>query len=271
MSKEIEEIQEFLKADGIEVATESKPSQETSENPIEAMALTYGWRPEGKKSAEDYIKYALDNFPERGEALSKQAKAIENKDNELDKMKSVLDELSSHMKKQKDIAYQQALADIQSQRKQAIALGDADLVDHLDRAKANLQQDPNRLKPVEDFRQRHGTWLNDTSFEAIEMQEWVLERDDYLAKKGLPPAEHMELLERHLQAKFPNYFNRGGHVSAVDSMQNSNVAGSGGRKKNFTLNDLTKEQQEVAQYLDKSGHLKMADYIKQLVENGDLK
>ncbi len=271
MSNEIKEIQDFLKADGIEIASESKPSQETSGNPIEQMALTYGWKPEGKKSAEEYIKYALDNFPERGEALSKQAKAIENKDNELDKMKSVLDELSSHMKKQKDVAYQQALADIQSQRKQAIALGDENLVNHLDQAKANLQQDPNRLKPVEEFRQRHGDWLNDTSFEAIEMQEWVLERDDYLAKKGLPPDQHMDLLEKHLYAKFPSYFNKDGHTNAVDSMQNSNVAGSGGRKKNFTLNDLTNEQRDVAQYLEKSGHLKIADYIKQLVDNGDLK
>ncbi len=269
MSNEIKEIQDFLKADGIEISSESKPSQE---NPIEQMALSYGWKPEGKKSAEDYIKYALDNFPERGEALSKQAKVIENKDSELDKMKSVLDELSSHMKKQKDIAYQQALNDLQNQRKQAIAIGDAALVDQLDAAKANLQQDPNRLKPVEDFRSRHSNWLNDTSFEAIEMQEWLLERDNYLAKKSLAPDQHMELLEKHLYAKFPDYFRDGsGRHSVVDSMQNSNVAGNSGRKKNFTLNDLTSEQREVAQYLDKSGHLKVADYIKQLVENGDLK
>lgn len=243
-------------------------------DPIEQMASQYGWKPEGKRSAAEYIKYALEQFPERGEALSKQARSLEHKDDELSKMKNVLSELTSHMKKQKDVAYQQALMDLQQQRRTAISQGDVEKVEAIDMQQNNLQH--NSTTPpqaVEDFKSKYQDYLTGTSFEALEIQEWIFKRDQQLASSRLPPEQHMKELERHMLQKFPHYFegrDNIGQPSAVDSLQNSNVAGGRRKKTAFSFNDLTVEQKDVANYLEQCGHMKKADYIKQLVENGDL-
>lgn len=282
----VNEIKEFIDNDAeignkhgkkeIEIPEQGERPEEVilveGENPIEKMALQYGWKPEGKRSAEEYIKYALDQFPERGEALSKQAKKIEDKDSELGKMKVILNELASHVKKQKDLEEQHSKNYLQQQRRQAIELGDVNLVERIDQEQARS----NIPHAVQEFKQRNFEWLEGTSFEALEMQAFARQRDNELALRKMPPDEHMKVLEEHIKKKFPAYFNDGyekEHINksdAVDSLHNSNVVNANKPKRAYSIKDLTKEQQEVARYLEREGHMKMADYVKQLVENGDL-
>lgn len=281
----VKDIKEFIDNDSelekvdekeMQVSEQRERSEEVvlddSSDPIERMALQYGWKPEGKRSAEEYIKYALDQFPERGEALSKQAKKIEDKDSELSKMKVVLNELASHVKKQKQLEEQQSLEDLRYRKRQAIELGDVNLVEQLDQEQIRL----NVPEPVKAFKERNIEWLEGTSFEALEMQAFARQRDNELAPRGMSPDEHMKVLEEHIRKKFPAYFNDGyekEHINksdAVDSLHNSNVVNASKPKRNFSIRDLTKEQQEVASYLEREGHMKTADYIKQLIDNGDL-
>lgn len=288
-AEEIRKIKEFLDEDGVKYDGKSEKGEEDNKssekgfkerqdfqeslNDIEKIASQYGWKPEGKRNAEEYIKFALEQFPERGEALSKQARTIESKDSELGKMKAVLDELSSHMQKQKDLAYQKAVNDLQQKRKQAIVNGDIARVEQIDKEQINLQnKSSDKLKVVEDFKSRNREWMDGTSYDALEMQEWLLHRDNQLGSRKLDPVEHMRILEEHLHKKFPDYFGMSeSKTNAIDgSAHNSNVVGRSG-KKSFTVKDLTKEQRDVAEYLSAGGHLKISEYIQQLVDSGDLK
>jgi predicted nucleic acid-binding Zn-ribbon protein len=116
-------------------------------NAVDALASEYGWKPEGKKSAADYIKFALEKLPERGEALSAQSKTIEAKESELSMMKATLEELSGHMKKQKEVAYNEAMAAFKEQKRQAILNGDVDAVDALEASIAPQQEEKHEVHP----------------------------------------------------------------------------------------------------------------------------
>jgi len=242
-------------------------------SPVQTLAAQYGWKADGKKSADDYIKFALEKLPERGEALTAQNKTIEAKDTELGKMKSMLDELTVHMKKQKDQAYEQAMNDFKAQKRQAIIEGNVELVEELE-AKQLPTPMAQAIDPsIVDFEARNDKWLSGDSFEELEMQDWVQRHGQLLGKKKLPTNEHMKRLEEDLHKKYPSYFEAETEVvhSAVESGSNSGVAGKHISNKTFTYKNLSESQKQMAKYLNDSGHMKIEDYIKELVSFGDLK
>lgn len=236
----------------------------------EKLAVKHGWNPNGKKSAEDYIEFALEKFPKRGEALTIQNKKLEAKDGELSEMRQMLNELASHIDKQKQHAYQQAVADVDKQRQQALAAGDIAKVEKLEAHKAALKPSP---AVVEEFERNHRDWLNSPDYEHRQMKKWVLEEDRELAQYKLTPEQHIKQLETNLKKQFPSYFGEEEvqKHSAVDSDDGSHVSKSGKVKKTYSLSDLNPVQQSMAAYLKKTGVMKETDYIKQLIENGDLK
>lgn len=249
-----------------------KEVQVEQSNPIENLAKEYGWVPEGKKSAEEYVKYALEKLPERGEALTAQNKKIEAKDNELFKMQTMLSEITVHMNKQKELAYQQALKDINEQRRLAIKNGDVDKVDELEQQKLELEKPTNNTHDaVVQFEERNKSWLQGDSLEELEMQDWVERHGQLLGKKKLPVDEHMRRLEEDLHKKFSTYFDKGDNTfRSVESADKSNVAGHVS-KKTHTYNDLTPVQKAVAKHLKDTGVMEIKEYIAQLEELGDLK
>lgn len=245
--------------------------QEMSE--VQQLAASYGWKADGKKSADDYIKFALEKLPERGEALTAQNKTIEAKDSEIGKMKSMLDELTVHMKKQKDSAYEQAMNDFKAQKRQAIIEGNVELVEELEAKQLSTPQE-NVVDPsIVDFEARNDKWLSGDSFEELEMQDWVQRHGQLLGKKKLPTHEHMARLEQDLHKKYPSYFeaDESKSFSPVEGAGNSGVAGKSSANKIFTYKNLSDTQKQMAKYLNDSGHMKIEDYIKELVSFGDLK
>ena len=246
-------------------------------NAVDALASEYGWKPEGKKSASDYIKFALEKLPERGEALSAQSKTIEAKESELSMMKATLEELSGHMKKQKEVAYNEAMAAFKEQKRQAILNGDVDAVDALEASIAPQQEEKHEVHPsISAFEEANSSWLNGDSYEELEMQDWVERHGMLLGKKQLPPEVHMKRLEQDLHKKFPAYFEAEAEEdevvhSSVESAGGSSVAGVKSNNKKYTFANLSDTQKQVAKYLQDSGHMKIEEYIKELVSLGDLK
>lgn len=255
--------------------------QEQNLNEIEKLATSYGWRANGQKSAADYVKFALEKLPESN-------KRLEAKDNELFKLKALLEENISHMSKQKEVAYAQALKDITAQRNEAIRAGNVDLVDELDKKhqeiKSNVaqQQSPNsndvyNQPAVKEFEERNADWLRDTSMESLEMQDWMERHAERLGKLNLPVDEHMRRLDEDVRKKFSVYFDSVESLSndratnSVESGAESSTTASKGGQKNFTINDLSSVQKEMARYLKDTGVMDTKTYIAQLVEFGDLK
>lgn len=245
----------------------------TEEN-YEEMAKEYGWNPSGEKSAKDFIKYALDELPKRGDGLKAQNKKLEAKNSELSELKSVLNELTSHMNKQKEAAYNQALQDIANQRRQAIIDGDVALVDQLDQQKDTLQTPQPNISAVEEFQKRNDQWLSGTSAVELEMQAYTYQMDNTLGRKKLPPEKHIELLEEAIKRKFSSYFDSDTDEEVnptVEAVQpDANIMGKR-KQKSFGYNDLNDIQKSVANYLAQKGTKTVDQYIKELVELGELK
>ncbi len=266
--------EEIEQTDEKSISTEKR--EKALLNEVEKLASEHGWKLDGKKSAEEYIKFALEKLPERGEALTAQNKKLEAKDNELFKMRAMLEEVTAHINKQKDQAYQQALKDLNDQRVHAIHNGDVDLVEEIDKKRTELQspeQDINNHPAIKSFEERNTSWLTGDSYDELEMQDWVQRHGQLLGKKKLPVEEHMKRLEEDLHKKFSGYFSESESqdVQPVESTDNSRVASHRSGKKTFTYNDLSAAQKEVAKYLKDSGRMDIKDYITQLVEFGDLK
>lgn len=267
MSDEIKEVEEQLKLEGInnepEITREEKTSQEEKVlTAFEQEQMEKGWNPEGTKSAEEWA---------RAEPLFSEIKL---RGKEIKQLKRTIDELKEHMNKQKELAYKQALADLQTQRNAAIARGDADLVNRIDEETANMAP-PSQPKSeaVLDFEERHASWLHGVSYEDMEMQKFAFERDNQLASRNLSPEEHMKVLEEHIMKKFPEYFGNiretVSRMSSVESGYENNAPAT--KKRKYEFKDLNAEQKQIARDFDKLGVMKIEEYIKQLADNGDIK
>lgn len=262
---ELEKIQSDLESAGI--ATDEAKAVLSD---FEKEQVKKGWNPEGPKSAEEWA-----NTEPLYEELKKRGKQLKS-------MQRTIEELKEHMQKQDQIAYEKALRDIEAQRKEAIRNGDVDLVEHLDEQKQQMNvpqqqpQQPEQHPAIKEFAERHASWLNDVSYEAIQMQQWLLERDKLLASKNLPPEKHVEVIEDHLKKQFPNYFcdNIKESVDTVDTItsdMNSHVASPAHKNKKYTFSHLNDTQKRVARDFERMKIMSVDEYIKQLVNTGELK
>lgn len=269
----VAEIQQFIENDdvaGKNVANEhssSVPKQKNTNsipsNPIEALATSHGWDPNGKKNAEEYVRYALEQLPERGEALKKQSE-------ELKELKIVAKELAAHLKKQEKMEMDKQKQQLEAQKRQAVTNGDVELFEQLEKQEKAINSSEPPLAVVQ-FKERNRQWLEGTEFEDFQIQDFAMQRDSLLAKRNLPVEEHMKVLEEHIRRQFPAYFksdDRGLDIQTVESSSSNVVTKS---KKTFSFNDLSDEQKTVARFLERQGTMTKADYIKQLIDAGELK
>jgi hypothetical protein len=240
---------------------------EKHSNSIEDLASQYGWKSEGEKSAEEYVKVAMDKFPEQSKKIKQLFKAVED--------------LKAHMSKTETVAYERAKNELEQQRRQAIQQGDVDLVDRLEQAKAELapiyqpetqqsEADVNYDPSIVAFESKYGDMLNDTSFEALQIQKWINAHGAVLGQKKLPVDKHMDLLEQHMKKQFPDYFEEESEPVSPVLSSRENVSSKVKKGKNPTYNDLSSIQKDVASRFQRQGIMTIEQYIADLVKNGDL-
>jgi hypothetical protein len=275
--KAVQEVEELLKQEGIEnESKEETPVQESVEEKQESeeRVLTdfeeeqksKGWNPDGPKSAEEWA---------RAEPLYQEIKA-RGKENK--QMRRTINELKDHMQKLEQHAYERAVRDLEREQKEALSIGDEETANRIQAEKENMVKPEPVHDAVLEFQDTHSAWLQDKSFESLEMQRWVMQRDNDLMSYNLPPEEHMALLDEHVRKKFPSYFGAGQEQeetptvkAAVESGHSNNVVGPAkGKKKKFSLADLNPEQKQTARDFEKMGVMPIDEYIKQLVASGDL-
>lgn len=278
----VQKVTELLKEQGIEDAIseetpkeqkkEAREAEQIAEEPqaqelseFEQEQQAKGWNPNGPKSAEEWA---------RAEPLYEEIKA-RGKENK--QMRRTINELKEHMQKLEEHAYQKAVRELEKEYKTAVYNGDEEEAQRLQQEKEQMVKPEPVHDAVLDFQDQHAEWLNGKSFEALEMKNWVMQRDNDLMSYGLPPEEHMALLDEHVRKKFPNYFEPVQEevsqvTAAVDSGHSNNVAAPASKsKKKFALADLNAEQKQTARDFEKMGVMSVDEYIKQLVSNGDLK
>jgi hypothetical protein len=224
---------------------------------VEQLATEHGWNPEGEKSADEFIEFALQNLPERGKQLKR--------------MQKTMDTLIEHNKKQEKIAYDRARQELEQQRIEAIRQGDVESVQALDREVSQLQPVQETHEAVLDFQERNSGWLGGTSSEDKAMQAFAFGMDSMLVHEQLSPDNHMAKLENSLREQFPDYFGVKTKVrSPVSSGGGSNVAREGS-KKTFSLRDLSEQQRKIAEEFEYYKIMTKEEYLKDLVKSGEIK
>lgn len=223
---------------------------------IEELAAQYGWNAEGEKSAEEYVRVALDKFPDQGKKIKQLSRTV--------------DELTGHLSKVEQITYERARKELEQQRISAIKEGDVEKVVEIDKQQSELQPKAELHPAVRAFEEKHADWINDISFEAMEMQKFVEDYGKVLGNKRLPPEQHMDLLDKYVQQKFPDYFQPTKEDVAVVERGHTEITASG-RKKTIAFRDLTAEQQQIAKDFDRAGVMSVEKYIQELIKYGDIK
>lgn len=269
----LDEIQEKLKAEGIKLDdVKDRKKEETQEHKerelsaFEQEQMKKGWKPDGKKSAEEWAKDG---------DLAEQVKSKYEK--KIQELEASIKAMREHVSKQDEVAYKKALEDLQKQKAQAISNRDAKAVEEIEKQQKDLEKNKTSIDdPGLRFQAKYADLLNDMSFEAIEIQQWVFERDKLLGQKNLPPDKHVQTLEEHMLKKFPNYFNKSidkeeNDVNIVESASSVSDARAHNKNKKFTINDLNPVQRELALKFERHKVMKVDEYIQQLVKSGDLK
>lgn len=266
-----EAIEEQVKSDlekaGIktEPVSVSKDSSEKELTPFEMEQQKKGWKPGGRKSAEEWAE---------NEPLAAELRAMRN---ENKKYQETINQLKVYVDKQEEIAYKKAIQELSQQRAAAIERGDVETVDRLDEEKKNME--PQRLNEepvhpaVADFYARNDSWISGTSFDEVEMLAYAQERDRVIKQKNLPPEQHMKLLEECVVKKFPDYFQKGGDTEeyvAAPLVESSGYKTSN-KKKKYSRSDLNTEQLEVLKNFELFKVMDEAAYIDGLVKSGELK
>lgn len=228
----------------------------------EDQAVEKGWKPEGVKSAEEFL---------RAEPLYEEIKSSHK---EIKELRGVVDSLKEHMDKQKELGRQQAIAELKAQKNAAIYDGDPEKVEHIEQQmneyKDTTQKLEQKVAPeAQVFEDKFLKWTSEVdTYTRVKMQEFALQRDNELTRYNLPPGEHISIVEKDLKAHFPQVFNEESSPthSAVESPNNVSTAAN--KKSKFA--DLDPEQKKCARYFENHGIMKVEDYIKQLKDLGEL-
>ena len=123
-------------------------------DPLKKLAKKYGFDPTKGKTEEEWVEYALANLPQKVKALETQNQQLSAKDQKLSELEITLNQIASDMKKQKELGYQQALADFKLQRDEAIKAGDLDLVKKIETKQTEYQEDYTKQTNQDDLKQQ---------------------------------------------------------------------------------------------------------------------
>lgn len=231
-----------------------------AEGDIENLAKRYGWNPEGEKSAEDFIEFALKEVPERGK--------------ELKKYKRTVDELKVHMQKQQEYAYKQAKEELEAQKRLAHDNNDAVAYHQLEQQEKQLQPvSAEILAAQEEFYDRNSDWNDIENLDTLEIRDWAAKRDFEIGRMGLSPKEHLERLEKEVRKKFSAYFGEPSksRPQAVESDSYNSVAPDKSSKKITSVRQLPKAFQETCANYVAAGIMTEAKYLEDLRRFGEIK
>ncbi len=247
-----------------DVSSEVHHEVEKEYSEDERHALSLGWKPEGKKNAKQW----LNDYP-----LMKEINKLSKENKDLAALvKSYINEQNEEKKYHKE-------QEIKTMRREAIKMGDVDLVEQIDAQTEKMKAPPVQStvdKVFADFFERYPGIFQPDNLDDLEVKDYFLKTDAKLGNH-LPPEKHMKLLEEALHKKFPKYFGKEEEdelyenlTSPVESGIQSNVKKT--LRKRYTERDLDAEQLATFKSFQ---HYKIPitieQYIDRLIKQGDLK
>lgn len=241
-----------------EVAVEAK---EVSIEDIEAEASKKGWKPDGPKSAAEFLR--AEPLYDRIHKQSQQIKSLNAQVNEALK----------HIGSLRKAGYEDKINKIQTEHAAAVARSDLDSVNYyqeqMQNLKGEMQQEvlaPELHPAAKAFLDKYQEELKDP-----EVHKYVKLKDVALGNDPdvVDPYDHMKKLEEQLFKKYPDKF--GEKEAPVMAVESDSTPVRTSSKKRFSFRDLDPIQKTICKKLEKQGLRTVDQYIQDLVNTGALK
>lgn len=240
--------------------TESKTEGKAEFSEVEREAMEQGWKPDGPKSAEQFISDG--SYIKK---IKNYGKKLQASDEEIASLNATVAEMKKFMDQQRELGYQQAMKELQRERKAAEKEGDAVRVQEIDREMQEAQPLPAETQA---FLERHASWLSDPSYEAEQMREFAKKRDAELTKFNLSLGQIAEQIDKDLEVAFPKYFKKEVQEQPIMAVESDSTPRK--TRKTAGYNDLSPIQKDICNKLEKSGAMTREQYIENLKLIGDL-
>jgi hypothetical protein len=251
--------------------------EQDTKNPAMDKAMSGGWRPQKDWAGapEDWIDYR--EFNVRGELMGRiqeQSSVLNAQKKQIDEHKNALQDMKELSDKMAEREYNKLMKTLKAAKVEAIETSDGEAVNQIDDEIEKLKaQRP--VKPV--AQTTAGEEKRKTS---PEVEAWVSDprnswysTDEFrkgmangiavhIAKKNpeWSPGRVLQEMDKRIREELPHRFEGGDPVGGGDS--NGRPAST--RTKTRTFNDLTPDEQAVATRLEKTGTMKIEEYIEKL-------
>lgn len=239
-------------------------------DPIVGKATAAGWRPleEFQGDPEEWVD--AKEFIKRAPLYEKN-RNLKRKVSDLEK---TIHEVKGHIGKVSEAAYARAVADLTAKRDEAIDNGDREQVREIDKeikAAEALKPDADANVPpaIKAWEEDNGDWF----YKDAEITDFGLSyAQSYLNRHPGQFEEAMEAMEKAIKKGFPEKFEKVNEKAnparktppAVESGHSPGVKHAPG------ASDLNDEQKKVMKSFVRMGVMSEADYIKDLVDSGQL-
>lgn len=228
-------------------------------------AKALGWRPQEEYEGDPEEWVDAKEFVKR--------KPLYDKNHKLDKkvkdLEKTVHDLTNHLGKVSEVAYKKAIADLEARRDEAIDLGDRQQVKEIDKAIKEVEAVKPENAPAVDpalkeWEAENGKWFyadeEITTFGIAHCQTYFTRNPGKTWEDALPG------MEKAIKKAFPEKFENPKRKDPPPV----ETGGSHGGKKTFTRSDLNEEQRKVLSRFVRQGVMSEEEYIKGLVEIGEL-
>jgi hypothetical protein len=255
---------------------------EVVENPAEAKARDNGWAPLGewRGKEEDWVNY--DMFNVKGELMTRiqeQSSIINHMKNKVSERDGVIEDMSALQNQLTERAYKEALRDLTARKKEAFEDSNFDGLVEIDEEINDLKAA--KPAPVAAAQEPQGDGVAPEVVEWLQKpeQSWYHTNDTLRgmaegiagvalqSNPNLTPTELIRHVDKTIRKEMPQHFNNSGEV---DEGGEQNGSPRRGRGKLPSFSSLTEEQRAVATRFERVGAMTKTEYIKSLVELGEI-
>ena len=255
-----------------EIVEEEREEPEVKEpSSIEEIAKKIGWNPsydgsDGREplSAEDFILKSK-------EIQSTSSKQIKKYSREVQELKNGFKNLEEHNKvfhKAQVAQLKREIADLKTRRKEADEDGDNELVKELDGHIKDMSDIPTELpQSTSQLHPDFQAWVDDNEWyqkdeDLRAYADMLGEQPEYRALAGSDYKGMLGKVEASVRKLFPQKFND--PVRTVSSVEPNTRTAPRPRSKKWSYNELSRDQQDMADFYERQGIMTKDKYIEEL-------
>ena len=269
----------------VEQTQEESVPEEPKFSEAEQAAIEQGWRPPSEFNEEGKEPVSAEEFLRRGELFDKIKDLRHQYKRDTSRLEDKVHELSSLIKDERKRGYEQALTDLDVQRKEAVEIGDVDTFNRVDseynrireeQAKLASQPEPQTPEQVPqaviEFQDRNADWFNGNTPENTSMVNQAVAIEEHLTNTQpyLTEIQRLEQTEAEIKKLYPHRFSnpkkkQPPKVEAPKAESAPSAPSKSGLQIKFS--DLDDRQKAACEaFVESNPNVTVEDYLKSVQE-----